>query len=145
MFLDSLFDYFLFRKKKPSEKDFEKMLKRSVSKFNKWRERNPESVVILGVNQRLTGMNLKGVNFTNAFFQDSAFKNSNLESANFENADLSYVSFKGSNLKNACFKKARLDTTNLSETNLDGVDFTDAFVFACSLPENAPISNRTKY
>ena len=103
------------------------LLKKSVEKWNKWREENPEII------PDLSNGNLKKIKCPKAYLNRANLEGANLYKAKLDNSD-----FGGANLKKAKLYKAVLKTSNfnladLSEAKLSKADLTGAVLNKATL------------
>ncbi len=128
------------------------VLGQSVALWNGWREEHPDARIDLELAD-LSGMNLEGVNFTDAVLNGANLScaclkraqmvratliganlaNADLEHANLTNADLFRANLAFSNLEQAMLPYARLRKANLSAANLSRVHAEDASFFSADL------------
>ena len=102
------------------------LLKKSITEWNQWREKNPDLKI------DLSGTNLKEANLQGAILFDaklqevnligSNLKNAALACANLQNAKLQKANLEESNLQNAKLQKANLDGANLNRADLRVAD-----------------------
>ena len=72
----------------------------------------------------LQGIDMHGVNLSEAKLRRFVFIGSNLRFANLKAADLAYTEFPGSYLMNACLSRANLFKTDFRDAELTGADFS---------------------
>ncbi len=123
------------------------MLKRSVDKWNAWREKNPEVEVDLSgadlSDAELTGADLAGADLfdaelTGADLADADLfgadltladlTDADLTDADLGGADLSEANLRGAFLTHAGLKSAILPFALFDDTDLEGADITDAYL-----------------
>jgi uncharacterized protein YjbI with pentapeptide repeats len=107
-----------------ANKEQVKLLKASVTGWNKWREKEPGALI-----------DLSEANLSQAFLEEV-----NLSFANLRQANLSRVNLRRANLSYAHLEKANLSFANLSGANLRGAkiseaDLTDAKISEANLSE----------
>lgn len=81
----------------------------------------------------LSGLDFRGMDFSDAEFVGCNFANSDLRRSNFSGANIFGARFDEANLSNANFHRAdlrgaRMDGADLTETNLDRADLRDGLV-----------------
>lgn len=124
-----------------------KILKSSVTAFNKWRKENPTIEIDL-TGADLGKLDLCNVDLSEADLRKSDFHNTDLRNADLSNAMLGDVDFfhsdlREANLTNANLVRANLHAAKLSganlakagllEANLLGADLTNAFAHEANL------------
>jgi len=116
------------------------VLKKSVSKWNQWREKNPE------VTPDLRYSDLQGINLQIANLRETNLQGANLEGANLSEADLVSANLLGANLQGANLQSADLREANLKGANLQNADFRGAWNLDCSEINSAKnFDNTTKF
>ena len=107
-----------------------KLLKRGVTTWNRWREKNPDVIPELAGAKldtyELEGINLDRADLRGVELSDVHLENSSLENANLSEANLKHVYFKSTNLDNANFGKAQLRYVHFDEAKLVEADFHTA-------------------
>lgn len=78
---------------------------------------------LLETTKDLSGLSLRGEDFTAMNLTDVNFSGSDLTNAVFEDADLSYAEFIGADLTGARFEYANLFGANFEGANLEGTHF----------------------
>ena len=102
-----------------------KLLKRSVKKWNRWRNENRRTEVNLrGI--YLRNANLRSANLIDVDLRNADLSNANLRDANLGNANLSDANLRDANLSNADLSDAKLIFTKLISADLSNVDLRDA-------------------
>lgn len=124
-------------------------LKKSVSKWNKWRRSNPDEKIQLS-GADLTDKTLNGVNLSDAEldgaklkgvkFIDANLSNANLSNANLINTNLSKTNFDDAILKNAFLCEATFTNANAVKADFCGAQLTDATILSSNF-NNVIFSN----
>lgn len=87
---------------------------------------NLEHAALTGVN--LTGADLRGGCFANAYMENINLTGANLMHADLREARLPYANFTGANLRGASLRGASFFQTNFAGANLEDADLTYTFV-----------------
>ncbi|CAB9498695.1 thylakoid lumenal 17.4 kDa protein [Seminavis robusta] len=88
----------------------------------------------------MTGTDVSGSNFKEAYFSKAYLHESNFDGADFTNAIVDRASFKGSSLKGTIFTNAVLTGTSFEDANVENTDFSEAYIgdfdirFLCKNP-----------
>jgi DNA-binding transcriptional regulator YiaG len=114
-----------------------KVLRRGVTAWNKWRDKNPDVIPELtGI--ELNDEDLDRINLTKADLRSVKFENVNLngsllENANLEGSKLKHVSFILANLRSTNFSSTEIIKSNFNESNCNRAVFDHAFIYNCSV------------
>lgn len=121
------------------------ILLNGVEAWNEWRDKNPfvrPYLITRGdLDEVLSGMDLRGVNFSDTFLGSAHLRGSDLRGANLQNAhlvygdlaaadfggaDLSMANLHGAMMPGARFRASRLNQANLTNAGLWEADFRKA-------------------
>jgi len=117
-----------------ANREQQKILKRGVDAWNKWREKNPyEGIDLMTAN--LSGADLNGAYLRRANLVEANLAGANLSGANLFQANLAMANLRGANLHGA-----NLSQTHLIGTDLDGA-VLDETKFALAVMGSTRITN----
>ena len=122
---------------------------KDMSKWNYWREENPQEAVLLE-GASLWHAYLKRANLEGANLEGANLEGSNLEGANLQNAVLWEANLKEANLRETClqeanFKRTELQGAEFGGAKLQGTDFSRAIVDGETLIWRCKFNRKTKF
>lgn len=85
-----------------------------------------------GRRANLSGWDLQGIDFRNAYLPEANFRGANLRGANLSGATLQGADFAQSNIENTNFMDSRLDGSNFSRCEGMGAYFNNATMVGCN-------------
>ena len=106
------------------------LLKESVEKWNKWREKNPRII------PDLASANLQKANLQKANLQKANLQKANLQGANLEKSRLLLADLQGTNLRGINLEEANLESANLQKADLQGANLEKANLESANLEED---------
>lgn len=115
------------------------ILKQGVKVWNKWRKDNRGIKIDLS-RAKLSGMDLRRVDFVGANLSNARLTGINLRYANLIGAEFQYSDLQGANLRDTNLSDAIIAGSNLKEANLANASL-DTTVFTSVLLEDVDFSN----
>src|SRR6188474_1208225 len=99
------------------------ILEKGVSTWNQWRRENPKIIPRVTYHD-FKGLDLRGINFTNADLIYGEFENCDIRDSDLRGAELYSSDLRGAKLAGAKLQNASLNAV-FFPIELDGIDFTD--------------------
>lgn len=126
-----------------SKENLIKLLRENITKFNNFRQENPEILINLQ-NANLMNANLKDANLMNAVLTDANLMNAVLTNANLMNAVLIDVDLMNAVLTDANLMNANLNGAGLMNAKMEGTIFKKAKLRVCNF-HNAIFDDMTDF